>query len=48
MNAPEESSNGNPAESLDAYDGMSIRLSDDTIDKLVDKITEKLCRDSMR
>ena len=48
VNAPEESSNGNPAESLDAYDGMSIRLSDDTIDKLVDKITEKLCRDSMR
>lgn len=42
VNAPEVSTNQNPAVSLDAYQGTTVTLSDETIEKLAKKIIENL------
>ena len=42
VNAPDTTTNEEPASSLDAYDGMAVRLSDETIEKLAEKLAQKL------
>lgn len=42
VNAPETSTNHEPAGSLDAYKGFPVTLSDETIDKLAEKLAEKM------
>lgn len=42
VNAPDDTTNQDPAASLDAYDGTGIRLSDETIGRLAEKLAEKL------
>ena len=42
VNAPDTTTNEEPASSLDAYEGMAVRLSDETIEKLAEKLAQKL------
>ncbi|MDO4321324.1 MAG: class II aldolase/adducin family protein [Lachnospiraceae bacterium] len=42
VNAPETTTNGEPAISLDGYDASALRLSDETIEKLAEKLAEKM------
>ena len=42
VNAPETTNNGEPAISLDSYEGNTVRLSDDTIAKIVDQVVARL------
>lgn len=42
VNAPDTTTNEEPAASLDAYDGPGIHLSDETIERLAEKLAEKL------